>query len=125
MEDVGGGVSKLDCFASDTKRLYHSAIAFAYFESLLRLGDKNKFLEEETRLKSLNNLMNIAGFDKWAYEDFADETYGLMRKYMGMVDAADVEASLVADFNNEETQNYIITHFKVGGTLLDSFVTPD
>lgn len=93
---------------------YRVAIAFAYFESLLRLGSKTKFLEEETRLKSLTNLMNIAGFDKWAYEDFADETYTLLRKYIGLVDAVNVEASLVADFNNEETQNYIITHFKVG-----------
>ncbi|KAL1301446.1 hypothetical protein AAFC00_005698 [Neodothiora populina] len=89
------------------------AIAFAYFESLLRMGSKSKFLEEETRLKSLTNLMNIAGFDKWSYEDFADETYGLLRKYMGTVDDPDVEASLVADFNDEELQNYIITHFKV------------
>jgi len=58
--------------------------------------------------------MNVAGFNKWSYEDFADETYGLLRKYMGLIDDANVEAMLVADFNNEEIQNYIITHFKVG-----------
>lgn len=57
--------------------------------------------------------MNIAGFDKYSYEDFADATYLLLRKYMGLVDAPNVETLLVADFNDEETQNCIITHFKV------------
>lgn len=89
------------------------AIAFAYFESLIRLGDKSKFLEEETRLKSLHNMVNAAGIDKWSFEDFADETYDLLRKYMGLVDAGNLEESLVEDFNNEAIQNYIITHFKV------------
>lgn len=86
---------------------------------MLRVGSKSKFLEEETRLKSLHNLMNVAGFDKWSYEDYADETYGLLRKYMGMLDAANVEESLVTDFNNEELQNYIITHFKVCETYFE------
>lgn len=84
------------------------------------MGSKSKFLEEETRLRSLTNLMNNAGFDKWSYEDFADETHGLLRKYMGLAGTGNVEALLVADFNNEELQNYIITHFKVGAVTRPS-----
>lgn len=92
-----------------------AAIAFAYFESLLRDGNKMKFLEEETRLKSLTNILSAAGFTKWSYEDFADETYALLQKYTELVgNGVDLEPSLEADFNNEEIQNYIITHFKVG-----------
>lgn len=96
------------------------AIAFAYFESLLKSGSKSMFLEEETRLKSLTNLMNIAGYDKWSYEDFADQTYDLLRKYMGKVGDPNAEALLTADFNDEGIQNCIITHFKVSWHVLSS-----
>ncbi|THY79176.1 cysteine proteinase [Aureobasidium pullulans] len=87
------------------------AVAFGYFENLFRFGDRTKFLEEETRLKSLGNVINMAGYSQFIWEDFADEIHGLLRKCMS-ADASKSEAFLLEHFNNEETQNGIITYLK-------------
>lgn len=91
------------------------AIAFTYYEALLRLGDKNKFLEEETRLRSLHNLLNTIGFQEDLYEDFADECFELLRKTAASVPAADdsAAASLLTSFNDVGLSMAIITYFKL------------
>ncbi|OCL02684.1 cysteine proteinase [Glonium stellatum] len=91
------------------------AIAFTYYEALLRLGDKNRFLEEETRLRSLHNLLNTIGFQEHLYEDFADECFELLRKTAASVPAADesAAASLLVSFNDEALSMAIITYFKL------------
>ena len=88
------------------------AVAFGYFENLFRAGDRHKFLEEETRLKSLGNVINMAGYSQFIWEDFADEIYALLRKCMS-ASSANSEAFLLEHFNNEEIQNQIITYLKV------------
>ncbi|GAB7351899.1 hypothetical protein MBLNU459_g2441t1 [Dothideomycetes sp. NU459] len=88
------------------------AIAFGYFEALLRHGDHAKFLEEETRLRSLSNLINLAGYDHTMLDDFADETYDLLRKCRGWINVPNAEDKLVHAFNDEGVQNSIITHLK-------------
>lgn len=90
------------------------AIAFGYFEALIHLGDSHKFLEEETRLRSLSNVLNSAGFDPLLYEDFADEAYELLRKVSNALPAGNADAVLHEAFNDDTLQNYIITHLKVG-----------
>ncbi|KAG9956116.1 cysteine proteinase, partial [Aureobasidium melanogenum] len=87
------------------------AVAFGYFENLFRVGDRTKFLEEETRLKSLGNVINMAGYSQFIWEDFADEIYALLRKCMS-ADSSNSEAFLLEHFNNEEIQNQIITYLK-------------
>ena len=69
-------------------------------------------MEEETRLKSLGNVINMAGYSQFIWEDFADEIYALLRKCMS-ASSANSEAFLLEHFNNEEIQNQIITYLKV------------
>jgi ubiquitin thioesterase protein OTUB1 len=73
-------------------------------------------LEEETRLKSLGNVINMAGYSQFIWEDFADEIYALLRKCMS-ASSANSEAFLLEHFNNEEIQNQIITYLKVRYTI--------
>jgi ubiquitin thioesterase protein OTUB1 len=74
-------------------------------------------LEEETRLKSLGNVINMAGYSQFIWEDFADEIYSLLRKCMS-ASSANSEAFLLEHFNNEEVQNQIITYLKVRCTVV-------
>ncbi len=90
-----------------------SAIAFCYFETLLRLGNQNKIIAEETRLKSLNNLLNAVGFQQHLYEDFVESTLGLLEQIRTTVPVQDDGAALWASFNDPEISSGIITHFRV------------
>lgn len=88
-------------------------MAFGYFETLIHLGDGNKFYEELARLRSLSNVCNQAGFDLALYEDFADETYDLLKKLPEAVAVGNAEEVLLEMFRDEMVQNYIITHLRV------------
>ncbi|KAI7457765.1 cysteine proteinase [Hortaea werneckii] len=88
------------------------AIAYGYFETLIHLGDSNKFLEEEARLRSLSNVLNQAGYDALLYEDFADAMFDTLRKVHNALQTGDAETILHEDFNDEALQNYIITYLK-------------
>lgn len=90
----------------------HTAIAFGYFETIIALADHNRFLTEESRLRSLSTVLNNAGYDPMLYEDFAEETFDLLRRLATANPADNAESILLETFNNEETQNYIITHLK-------------
>jgi len=96
------------------------AIAFCYFETLLRLGDRNRILAEETRLKSLNNLLNSLGFQEHLYEDFVEATLDLLRQISASIPVQDDGAALLAAFNDPEISNGIITHFRVGKRSLEA-----
>ena len=96
------------------------AIAFGYIEALVNNGEGNRFLEEETRLRSLSNVMSAAGFDSYMFEDIADVTYELLRKVASALQTGNAEDVVLEAFNDEETQNYVMTHLKVsqrGNTL--------
>jgi hypothetical protein len=85
------------------------AVAFSYFETLLRIGDSHKFLEEETRLKSMRNILNDAGFQEHLYEDFAEDTIDLLRE---TATATDDGAALLQTFNDSNRSMSIITYLK-------------
>jgi hypothetical protein len=89
------------------------AVAFGYLERLLYIGDSGKFYEEEARLRSLSNVLNQAGFEPYLYEDFADELFGLIRSIANAINEGNGDEVLMSAFNDESTQNYVITHFKV------------
>lgn len=88
-------------------------MAFGYFETLIALGDDNKFAEEEARIRSLSNVMSAAGFDTMLYKDFEDEFLDLMRKVASALQDGTAETVLLEAFNDDMLQNYIITHFRV------------
>ena len=70
-------------------------------------------MEEETRLRSLSNVLNAAGFSSMLYEDFADVVFDLIRKVAKAQQEGNAEEVLLEAFNDASTQNYVITHFKV------------
>jgi ubiquitin thioesterase protein OTUB1 len=90
-----------------------TAVAFSYFEALVRIGDPHKFLEEETRLKSLCNILNDTGFVEDLYEDFMEDTIELLRKTANAGNASAV-AVLLETFNDPNGSMSIITYLKAG-----------
>ena len=72
-------------------------------------------MEEVARLSSLSNVLNGAGFDPMLYEDFAEETFTLLKKVATAVQNGNAEDVVLDAFNDETLQNYILTHLKVGG----------
>lgn len=89
-----------------------AAIAFCYFEVLQRLGDRTRFLEEQSRLRSLANLLNQVGFQPDMCDDFAEETFTLLRKLSANAPSTD-ESVLLEAFNDQGVSLSIITHLKV------------
>lgn len=75
---------------------------------------------EITRLKSFHNILTAAGLAPHIYEDFADELYELLRKTAASLPppddgntTVDVQALLLAAFNDEGTQASIITFLRL------------
>ncbi|KAI9670718.1 MAG: hypothetical protein M1817_003828 [Caeruleum heppii] len=89
------------------------AVAFSYFETLLRLGDKHRILDEETRLKSLNNLLSSFGYEEHLYEDFVEETVTLLKLLANSVPSEPCHSMLLQQFNDPGVSSAIITHFRL------------
>ncbi|GAB7359809.1 hypothetical protein MBLNU230_g6978t1 [Neophaeotheca triangularis] len=88
------------------------AIAFGYLEALLNLRDSGKFLEEETRLRSLNNVLNEAGFEQYLYEDYVDEYFTLMRQLGKALQDGDGDDVLHNAFNDLNLQHCFIAYMR-------------
>ena len=93
------------------------AIMFCYFETLIWMKDPSKFVSEESRLKSLNNLLNEAGYEEYTYSDWVDETISLLKQCAESLDSKDIEQSLVAAFNSADIGPAIIQHSRVSTTM--------
>ncbi|CAK3776283.1 Hypothetical predicted protein [Lecanosticta acicola] len=96
------------------------AVGFGYFESLIRHGDSNTFAIEEARLRSLGNVIQSAGVDPILIEDFAEETFNLLRELSNALATGDADDILVERFNDDMLQNYLITHLR---TLTSAWMT--
>ena len=94
------------------------AVAFGYLEALIHLQDLNQFDEEEARLRSMYNILDAAGYDRFMYEDFADELFTLIRRVKDGLLHGTAEDILIESFNEDMVQNYVITHIKVCGKVL-------
>jgi hypothetical protein len=92
-----------------------AAIAFTYFEALVRQGDIAKFEEEEARLVSMHNLLNNAGFPHDVYIDWAEEAFELLHELAQSLRNNDGRAAdvLLQKFNDEGVSLSIMTYFKV------------
>lgn len=93
------------------------ALAYGYFEALLRAEDPLRIQSEIARLKSLNNLLNAAGHDPSLYEDFVQETFDLLERTRVDLPCLDDGAMLLASFNDAGITGSIITHFRVSTPL--------
>ncbi|KAF2674955.1 hypothetical protein BT63DRAFT_449942 [Microthyrium microscopicum] len=86
------------------------AIAFCYYETLMRTADRVKFLEEETRLKSMQNILKDIGLQQHLYEDFVEDALELLKE---TASATDEGAALLAAFNDFGRSQSIITFLKL------------
>ncbi|KAI9885051.1 MAG: hypothetical protein M1823_003150 [Watsoniomyces obsoletus] len=89
------------------------AIAFSYFEALAQVGDRNRVLEEQTRLRSLNNLLNRAGFEVHLYEDYVDVTLELLGELAGLVPSTAAASRVEEKFNDPDVANAVIAHIRL------------
>ena len=94
------------------------AIAFGYFEALVRIGDAAKIRTEAERLKSLNNLLDATGQEAFMYEDWVEVTLELLETTARNLSTQDNEAALLKAFNDQETANAITQHFRVSASPL-------
>jgi ubiquitin thioesterase protein OTUB1 len=95
------------------------AIAFTYFEALLRVGDVNKFEDEEARLRSLGNLLEHVGYRRDIWYDFAEPAFELLRKLADSLRIMDGAAAdiLLQTFNDMGESMGIITYVKVSSCI--------
>ena len=81
------------------------ALAFGYFESLLRLGDAPKMLEEAARFRAFEALMHVAGIPD-LYEDFIEPTADLLERQAATLPNHDGGATVLALFNDEAPSSH-------------------
>ncbi|KAL9101028.1 MAG: hypothetical protein Q9163_003670 [Psora crenata] len=89
------------------------AIAFGYFEALVRVGNPKKTRGEAERLRSLNKLLDDTGQEAFMYEDWVELTLSLLEQTASASAGPDKEAALLKAFNDLDTANAITQHFRM------------
>lgn len=89
------------------------ALAFGFFEALLNSTDRDAIARETARLRSLNNLLTVVGFEPDLYLDFVQETFDLLDQIATNLGSTAGEEKLLAHFNDDGISSSIITHFRV------------
>lgn len=89
------------------------ALAFGYFEVLLRLGDASKMLEEAARFRAFEALLHAVGIPD-LYEDFIEPTADLLEHQAATLPNHDGGAAILAKFNNDAASSQLTYSFKVG-----------
>jgi ubiquitin thioesterase protein OTUB1 len=92
-----------------------TAIAFTYFEALLRVGDVSKLENEKGRLDSMGNMLEHIGYSRDIWIDFAEEAFELLHRLANSLRAMDgqAESLLLRSFNDMNESMAIITYVKV------------
>lgn len=89
------------------------ALAFGYFETLLRLGNASKILQEATRFRDFEVLLHAVGIPS-LYEDFIQPTAELLEEQASTLPNHDGGAVLLDIFNDEQRSSQLTYSFKVG-----------
>lgn len=123
MATVGGEVrssSLLQSLISAIKLRDPQALAFGYFETLLRIGDASKMVEEAARFRAFEALMHAVGIPD-LYEDFIEPTADLLEQQAATLPNHDGGAALLAFFNDDRPSSQLTYSFKVG--LISDWLT--
>lgn len=88
------------------------ALAFGYFETLLRLGDASRMLEEAARFRAFEALMHAVGIPD-LYEDFIEPTADLLEQQAATLPNHDGGAAVLAIFNEDAPSSQLTYSFKV------------
>ncbi len=116
MATVGGEVrssSLLQSLISAIKLRDPQALAFGYFETLLRIGDASKMVEEAAKFRAFEALMHAVGIPD-LYEDFIEPTADLLEQQAATLPNHDGGAALLAIFNEDRPSSQLTYSFKVG-----------
>ncbi|PGH15276.1 hypothetical protein AJ80_05629 [Polytolypa hystricis UAMH7299] len=90
------------------------AVAFGYFESLLKLRDVTKVATELARIKDFNKLLDSVGQQEHLYDLFVDATVELLDKVSEAITTGNEDDSFLLEaFNEEYNSSSIITHFRL------------
>ena len=87
------------------------ALAFGYFETLLRLGDASKMREEAARFRGFEALMLAIG-NPDTYEEFIEPTVQLLAQQAASLPNHDGSAALLAIFNDDARSSQLTYSFK-------------
>ena len=101
-----------DSSKSGSELNIREALAFGYFEALIRTGDSARVQSEAVRLKSMNNLLSVLRQDADIFEDFVQETLDLLERTRVDMNE-DHGRNLLASFNDDGICAAVITHFRV------------
>ncbi|KAF2861536.1 cysteine proteinase [Piedraia hortae CBS 480.64] len=89
------------------------AVGFGYFEALVRLGDKALFLQEESRLNSLANMIvSSLGSEAYKFCWHHDAVVELLRKLAIALGEGNAMALLFGAFNTGDTPGHVTTFLR-------------
>lgn len=93
------------------------AIAFCYFETLLRLGSKERIDSECDRMESLAGfIISWRGLTEWVFADMRDEVLSLLReigKIVHLGPQPDINSLILQRFNDQSSSDSIIYYFRL------------
>ncbi|XDG07523.1 hypothetical protein ABKA04_007138 [Annulohypoxylon sp. FPYF3050] len=91
------------------------AIAFGYFESLVKRGEVLYVRGELARLTSFNHYIeHVGGHSPWLFEDMVAETWALLHAVATAMAAGQDPMPLVLEkFNNPESSQSIVYHMRL------------
>jgi ubiquitin thioesterase protein OTUB1 len=90
-----------------------TAVAFGYFEALIRQNSVTTFEEEEARMCLLRSIVQDAGMSSEVCDDFFEEAIDLLKKLAKSLATGTAENLLLDTFNNEGVQEYLVFCMKV------------
>jgi ubiquitin thioesterase protein OTUB1 len=109
-----------------TLTLHALAVAFGYFEVLIRQNKVKTFQDEEARMLFLRSLVQDAGTSPDVCEEFFEEAIDLLKKLADSLPLGTAETYLLNTFNDEGIQAYIVFCMKVSSfaaSLITCMVT--
>ncbi|KAI1496634.1 peptidase C65 Otubain-domain-containing protein [Biscogniauxia marginata] len=88
------------------------AIAFAYFETLVRYGDVNQVQGELARLTGLNDYIEKVGEqDRWLFEDMVAESFELLEQIIAAMSSGHNPMNVLMDkFNDPAASQSLVYH---------------
>jgi hypothetical protein len=90
--------------------LLSAAVAFGYYETLMKFCNKSQIQAEENRMLAMRSMVKDLGFQEHLFEDFLEEAVDLIREASS---AANPQAIVFQAFNDFAKSMSIITWFKV------------
>jgi ubiquitin thioesterase protein OTUB1 len=100
-----------------------TAVAFGYFEALIRQNCVTTFEDEEVRMILLRSIVQDAGTSSEVCEEFFEEAIDLLKKLAESLAMGTAETLLLDTFNNEGVQEYLVFCMKVSDAALFPSIT--